>query len=162
MRRARIEELALVAKVRVDGVALHSRPLGDGGDGRLCGADARMQADRGLHDPHARLRLAFRAPVQLVLASHCTEVYSESLTAASPMLIIVAQYCAMKGEAMYQLDLNSLPLMDVESALDPTRRVRVGFPHHSQVGNASTATVYFELEPGMHVGRIATAPRSSC
>ena len=53
---------------------------------------------------------------------------------------------------MYQLDLNSLPLMDVESALDATRRVRVGFPHHSQVGNASTATVYFELEPGMHVG----------
>ena len=53
---------------------------------------------------------------------------------------------------MQKLDLNSLQLMDVESALDPTRRVRVGFPHHSQVGNASTATVYFELEPGMHVG----------
>jgi quercetin dioxygenase-like cupin family protein len=53
---------------------------------------------------------------------------------------------------MYQLDLNSFPLMDVESAIDPTRRVRVGFPHHSQVGNASTATVYFELDPGMHVG----------
>jgi quercetin dioxygenase-like cupin family protein len=53
---------------------------------------------------------------------------------------------------MQQLDLNSLPLMDVESALDPSRRVRVGFPHHSQVGNASTATVYFELDPGMHVG----------
>jgi quercetin dioxygenase-like cupin family protein len=54
--------------------------------------------------------------------------------------------------AMQQLDLNSFPLMDVESALDPSRRVRVGFPHHSQVGNASTATVYFELDPGMHVG----------
>ena len=53
---------------------------------------------------------------------------------------------------MHQLDLSSLPLKDVESALDPTRRVRVGFPHHSQVGNASTATVYFELESGMHVG----------
>ena len=53
---------------------------------------------------------------------------------------------------MQQIDLNSFPLMNVESALDPTRRVRVGFPHHSQVGNASTATVYFELEPGMHVG----------
>ena len=44
------------------------------------------------------------------------------------------------------------PLMDVESALDPSRRLRVGFPHHSQVGNASTATVYFELEPGTHIG----------
>lgn len=53
---------------------------------------------------------------------------------------------------MQQLDLNSLPLMDVESAIDPSRRVRVGFPHHSQVGNASTATVYFELDPGMRVG----------
>ena len=53
---------------------------------------------------------------------------------------------------MHQVDLNSFPLMDVESAIDPSRRVRVGFPHHSQVGNASTATVYFELEPGMHVG----------
>ena len=53
---------------------------------------------------------------------------------------------------MQHLDLSSVPLKDVESALDPTRRLRVGFPHHSQVGNASTATVYFELEPGMHVG----------
>ena len=63
---------------------------------------------------------------------------------------------------MQHLDLASLPLKDVESALDPTRRLRVGFPHHSQVGNASTATVYFELEPGMHVGCTGTAPRSSC
>lgn len=53
---------------------------------------------------------------------------------------------------MQQVDLNSFPLMDVESALDPSRRVRVGFPHHSEVGNASTATVYFELDPGTHVG----------
>lgn len=53
---------------------------------------------------------------------------------------------------MHQVDLNSFPLMDIESALDPSRRVRVGFPHHSQVGNASTATVYFELEPGTHLG----------
>jgi quercetin dioxygenase-like cupin family protein len=53
---------------------------------------------------------------------------------------------------MQQIDLGSLPLMYVESSLDPSRRVRVGFPHHSQVGNASTATVYFELEPGMRVG----------
>ena len=54
---------------------------------------------------------------------------------------------------MQHLDLSSLPLMDVESAIDPGRRARVGFPHHSQVGNASTATVYFELERGMHIGR---------
>ena len=53
---------------------------------------------------------------------------------------------------MQHVDLNSVPLMDVESAADPLRRVQVGFPHSSAVGNASTATVYFELEPGMHVG----------
>ena len=54
--------------------------------------------------------------------------------------------------AMHQLNLNSLPLMDVDSTLDPGRRARVGFPNHSQVGNASTATVYFELDPRMHIG----------
>jgi mannose-6-phosphate isomerase-like protein (cupin superfamily) len=53
---------------------------------------------------------------------------------------------------MQHLNLGSLPLKDIESALDPSRRLRVGFPHHSQVGNASTATVYLELEPGMHAG----------
>jgi quercetin dioxygenase-like cupin family protein len=53
---------------------------------------------------------------------------------------------------MQHLDLDSVQLMDVESALDPSRQLRVGFPHHSQAGNASTATVYFELEPGTHVG----------
>jgi quercetin dioxygenase-like cupin family protein len=53
---------------------------------------------------------------------------------------------------MQHLDLSLVPLMDVESALDPSRRVRVGFPHSSAGGNASTATVYFELEPGAHVG----------
>jgi quercetin dioxygenase-like cupin family protein len=53
---------------------------------------------------------------------------------------------------MRHLDLNSVPLRDIESALDPLRSIRVGFPHSSAAGNASTATVYFELEPGMHVG----------
>ena len=53
---------------------------------------------------------------------------------------------------MMHVDLESFELMEVSSELDPTRHVRVGFPHHSLTGNASTATVYFELEPGMHVG----------
>ncbi len=78
MRRARVEERALVAKVRVDRVALYARSLGDGGDGRLRWADARVQADRGRHDPLTRLRLPFGAPVQLVLAGHCTAVYLET------------------------------------------------------------------------------------
>lgn len=53
---------------------------------------------------------------------------------------------------MYAIDLDSLELRDVVSELEPDRRARVAFPHHSAVGNASTATVYFELEPGSRVG----------
>jgi quercetin dioxygenase-like cupin family protein len=53
---------------------------------------------------------------------------------------------------MYAVDLDSLELRDVVSELEPDRRARVAFPHHSAVGNASTATVYFELEPGSRVG----------
>jgi quercetin dioxygenase-like cupin family protein len=53
---------------------------------------------------------------------------------------------------MHYVDLNSLDLFERTSELDPTIRVRVGFPHSSAVGTASTATVYFELEPGAHLG----------
>jgi quercetin dioxygenase-like cupin family protein len=53
---------------------------------------------------------------------------------------------------MYTVDLDSLELMDVVSELERDRRPRVAFPHHSAVGNASTATVYFELEPSARVG----------
>ena len=54
---------------------------------------------------------------------------------------------------MLAVDLEALDLRDVVSELDPQRRLRVAFPSHSSTGSASTATVYFELEPGMHVGR---------
>jgi quercetin dioxygenase-like cupin family protein len=54
---------------------------------------------------------------------------------------------------MHHVHLDSIDLIELTSELDPTIRVRVGFPHSSAVGTASTATVYFELEPGAHVGR---------
>ena len=54
---------------------------------------------------------------------------------------------------MRTVDLGSLDFIERTSELDPTIRVRVAFPHSSAVGNASTATVYFELEPGSHLGR---------
>jgi quercetin dioxygenase-like cupin family protein len=57
-----------------------------------------------------------------------------------------------KEKTVNYVDLESVELIEVRSELDPMRHVRVGFPHHSLTGNASTATVYFELEPGMHVG----------
>jgi quercetin dioxygenase-like cupin family protein len=54
---------------------------------------------------------------------------------------------------MHAVDLAALELREVVSELDPQRQVKVAFPHSSAEGSASTATVYFELEPGMHVGR---------
>ena len=53
---------------------------------------------------------------------------------------------------MHAVDLATLELRGVVSELDPQRRLGVAFPHHCSTGAASTATVYFELEPGMHVG----------
>ena len=54
---------------------------------------------------------------------------------------------------MHVADLDSLDFIERTSELDSTIRVRVAFPHSSAVGTASTATVYFELEPGAHLGR---------
>lgn len=53
---------------------------------------------------------------------------------------------------MQAVDLPGLELMEVESATDPTRRVRVAFPVSSATGTAASASVYFELEPGAHLG----------
>ena len=53
---------------------------------------------------------------------------------------------------MQAIDLTTLELMDLESALDPTRRLRVAFPISSATGTAASASVYFEVEPGNHVG----------
>ncbi len=72
------EERAVVGEVRIDGVPLDARPLGDPADRRSRGADARVQIDRGLNDSLPRLRLAPRPLLQLVLPIHCTEVYRES------------------------------------------------------------------------------------
>ena len=43
-------------------------------------------------------------------------------------------------------------LVDISSETDETRRMRVDFPISSVAGAASTAIVYFELEPGAHTG----------
>jgi quercetin dioxygenase-like cupin family protein len=53
---------------------------------------------------------------------------------------------------MQTVDLNALDLMEIESALDPARRLRVTFPISSDTGAAASATVYFEVEPGEHIG----------
>ena len=38
---------------------------------------------------------------------------------------------------MQAIDLSTLELMDLESALDPTRRIRVAFPISSATGSTS-------------------------
>jgi mannose-6-phosphate isomerase-like protein (cupin superfamily) len=53
---------------------------------------------------------------------------------------------------MQSIDLDNLETMEIQSALDPARRVRVAFPISSASGTAASASVYFELEPGAHVG----------
>lgn len=50
------------------------------------------------------------------------------------------------------VDLNTVEMMDIESPTDPTRKLRVAFPISSATGTAASATVYFELQPGTHVG----------
>ena len=53
---------------------------------------------------------------------------------------------------MLAVQLENRDLIDVSSETDETRRIRFDFPISSLDGAASTAIVYFELEPGEHTG----------
>jgi quercetin dioxygenase-like cupin family protein len=53
---------------------------------------------------------------------------------------------------MFAVQLAERDLADISSETDETRRIRVDFPISSIAGAASTAVVYFELEPGEHTG----------
>jgi quercetin dioxygenase-like cupin family protein len=53
---------------------------------------------------------------------------------------------------MQAIDPAAIDTVEIESALDPARRLRVTFPFSSATGTAASASVYFELEPGCHVG----------
>ncbi len=53
---------------------------------------------------------------------------------------------------MLAIQLEERDLVDISSEIDETRRMRVDFPISSVAGAASTAVVYFELEPGEHTG----------
>lgn len=55
---------------------------------------------------------------------------------------------------MYAFQTQDLDLAAISSSGsgDSTREVRAAFPLHYGTGSASTATVYFELEPGMRLG----------
>ena len=53
---------------------------------------------------------------------------------------------------MKTADLNTLEMLDAWYENDPAMRVRVNFPFNAATGNESTSVVYFEIEPGHHLG----------
>ncbi len=50
------------------------------------------------------------------------------------------------------INVTNLELIDGWSNTDPTRHVRFQFPVFSLTGAKSSAVVYFEVEPGKHLG----------
>jgi len=53
---------------------------------------------------------------------------------------------------MIATHLSERDLLEVWSGTDEERRIRFDFPISSHTGAASSAVVYFELEPGEHTG----------
>ena len=53
---------------------------------------------------------------------------------------------------MYTANLNTLDLLEGWYENDPHMRVKVTFPFSQATGNASSAAVYFEIEPGHSLG----------
>jgi quercetin dioxygenase-like cupin family protein len=53
---------------------------------------------------------------------------------------------------MQAVRIDELELFEAWSQSDPEMRVRAGFPISSGTGTKSTAVVYFELQPGEHLG----------
>lgn len=53
---------------------------------------------------------------------------------------------------MLALQTSDLDLFEATSETDETRRLRFDFPISHLAGAASTAVVYFEVEPGEHIG----------
>ena len=53
---------------------------------------------------------------------------------------------------MYTANLNTLDLLEAWYENDPHMRVKVNFPFSQATGNASSAVVYFEIEPGHYLG----------
>jgi len=53
---------------------------------------------------------------------------------------------------MYTANLNTLDLLEAWYENDPHMRMKVSFPFSKATGNASSAVVYFEIEPGHYLG----------
>jgi quercetin dioxygenase-like cupin family protein len=57
------------------------------------------------------------------------------------------------GGDVFAVECSELELMEAWSEADATLRGRFDFPISVETGAASTAVVYFELQPGDHCGR---------
>jgi quercetin dioxygenase-like cupin family protein len=53
---------------------------------------------------------------------------------------------------MLAVNVGDLELIEGWSETDPERRTRFTFPIFNQTGAASTSVVYFEVDPGEHLG----------
>lgn len=53
---------------------------------------------------------------------------------------------------MYTANLNTLDLLEAWYEHDPHMRVKFNVPFSQATGNASSAVVYFEIEPGHYLG----------
>jgi quercetin dioxygenase-like cupin family protein len=53
---------------------------------------------------------------------------------------------------MYTANLNTLDLLEAWYENDPRMRSKASFPFSKATGNASSAAVYFEIEPGHYLG----------
>jgi quercetin dioxygenase-like cupin family protein len=51
------------------------------------------------------------------------------------------------------VNVRELELNEAWSDADTTMRLRFAFPLHADAGTKSSAVVYFEIEPGEHLGR---------
>lgn len=58
----------------------------------------------------------------------------------------------MKEVAMQSIQTQELELFAFQGSDDPTREARATWPVYRDTGSANTAVVYFELEPGAHLG----------
>src|SRR5690348_5268898 len=87
---------------------------------------------------------------------------------AGILLLFSKQYCSMiwkrsgfgpcvtvthtRSYHMYTANLNTLDLLEAWYEHDPHMRVKFNVPFSQATGNASSAVVYFEIEPGHYLG----------
>jgi quercetin dioxygenase-like cupin family protein len=107
------------------------------------------------------------APAGTAGDEHGTQFVSESQRSQDLAIALAALQLALGGlnqvhhrrvvsqhhrrQHMYTTNLNTLDLFDAWYENDPHMRTKVNFPFSKATGNASSAVVYFEIEPGHYL-----------